>query len=118
LVPLFKKWGNTDLSPFQPIEALDSLLGQCARAVSKTAADLAGAAKILEDKMAQNSQTESLARKRAEELERAIGLFRMESIRLKEQIDSKRAGWSEEEHELVAQISKLKVRFAQRRLQK
>jgi chromosome segregation ATPase len=116
LVPLFKKWGNSDLSPFQPNETLDSLLVQCTKAVTKTSADLSGATKSLEDKMAQNSQTESLARKRAEELERAIRLFRIEAARLKEQIESKRAGWAEEEHELVAQISKLKVRLAQRQL--
>jgi chromosome segregation ATPase len=118
LAPLFKKWANTDLSSFQPIETLDALLLQCTKAVSKTSADLGGAAKSLEDKMVQNSQTESLARKRAKELERAITLFRIESARLKEQIDSKRARWSEEEHELVAQISKLKVRLAQRQLKK
>jgi chromosome segregation ATPase len=118
LTPLMKKWQRSDLSEFEPTEAIDVLLAQSARAVrsSSDGTDMLNAR--LEELIVKNSTTEGLIRKRQEELERGITLFRAEAKRLKDRIEARRMKSFEEEHEIVGQISALKVKIAQKLIRK
>jgi hypothetical protein len=51
-------------------------------------------------------------------LEGAVALFRIETVKLKEQINAKRLNFFDIEHELVTQIGNLKVKIAQRHIKR
>jgi chromosome segregation ATPase len=118
LVPIVKKWDRCDLSEYEPTESLDALLAKVSRAVRSTVDESDSSGKRLEEEIVKNSTTEGIIRKRQEELERGITLFRMETKRLKDRIEGRRMKSFEEEHELVGQISALKVKIAQKQLKK
>jgi hypothetical protein len=118
LTPLMKKWHRSDLSEFEPTESVDVLLAQAARAVRVTSDGSETMTARLEELIVKNSTTEGLIKKRQEELERGITLFRAEAKRLKERIEARRMKSFEEEHEIVGQISALKVKLAQKQIRK
>jgi chromosome segregation ATPase len=118
LKPIIDKWARDDLTRFEPIESIEALLAGCTKAVQTTSTEYDRLTKRLETVMIENSTTEMLIKKKREELERAIALFRIETVKLKEQIDAKRLNSFEMEHELVTQIGNLKVKIAQRHIKK
>jgi chromosome segregation ATPase len=118
LVPLVKKWEKTDLSEFEPTEPLDVLLTRAAKAARTTVSESDTTAFQLEEEIVKNSTKEGLIRKRQEELERGIVLFNTETKRLKDRIEARRMKSFEEEHEIVEQISALKIKIAQRQMKK
>jgi chromosome segregation ATPase len=71
----------------------------------------------LEQLMTANTQCEAEIIKRREELERRMALANTEQARVKEQIRNQRGEYSSREENIVAELRRLKLKLAQKKLQ-
>jgi hypothetical protein len=66
--------------------------------------------------MTANTQCEAEIIKRREELERRMALANTEQARVKEQIRNQRGEYSSREEKIVAELRRLKLKVAQKKL--
>ena len=115
LAPIVRKWRNTDLSEIEddPNADIDLLINKANKASESSANVLDEKNGNLDQKIQDNATLEAKNIRKREELEREIQLFYAEEKRLKESIEFQRTRAFEEEHEIVSQISRIKVKIAQ-----
>lgn len=115
LAPIVKKWCNTDLSGIEDDQKadIDTLIEKANKASESSLNATDKKNETLDQKVQENAALEAKNARKREELEREIQLFYAEEKRLKENIEFQRTRAFEEEHEIVSQISRIKVKIAQ-----
>lgn len=115
LAPIVKKWCTTDLSGIEdnPDADIDQLIEKANKASEASFSATEKKNDSLDQKIKENAALEAKNIRKREELEREIQLFHAEEKRLKESIEYQRTRAFEEEHDIVSQISRIKVKIAQ-----
>jgi hypothetical protein len=113
LVPIVRKWKGKEL-PAARTEGLDWLLAQAARGEGQDEGSVA--ASDLATETLSNGEMNARIQTYREELERMLHLFRVESQRLKGEIETARENSFAPERKILEQINTLKVKIAQRRM--
>ena len=115
LAPIVKKWCNSDLTQIQdePDKEISALISQSNKASTKSVKVTDEKDEKLNEEKIKNGELEAIITKKRTQLEREMALFAAEEKRLKERIEYQRTRSFEEEHNIVAQMSKIKVKIAQ-----
>ncbi|OHS94899.1 hypothetical protein TRFO_10846 [Tritrichomonas foetus] len=115
LVPIINRWAPSFRG--QPVpenddEDIDDVLIQCSRRVNGNKRTVVKNNTSLENLINENSKLEAKIARKQEELSRQMTCFLSDQYRLKNNIQNHRTGSFEEEHKIIEQMNRLKLKLA------